>query len=196
MQGNIFCGIFPVVAFRQHFLIKLNKLANQKQPRVNDQIRVRELRVIGPEGENVGVLSLEEALKKAREMNLDLIEISPNANPPIAKITDYGKFLYDQKKKQKQAKQKAQTVEVKSVQVKIGTDSNDLGIKAKKASKWLSEGHRVKVELFLPGRTKYMDKDFLHERLGRILKLITTDYKVADPIKKCPKGLVTIIEKK
>jgi translation initiation factor IF-3 len=152
------------------------------------------VRVIGPEGENIGVLDIREAIKKAEESQLDLIEISPNARPPIAKIADYGKFLYDQKKKQKQAKQKAHTVEVKSIQVKIGTDENDLSVKAKKASKWLSEGHRVKAELFLPGRTKYMDKSFLEERLNRVLKLITTEYKIADPIKKNPKGLALIIE--
>ena len=169
-------------------------MTRNKQTRINNQIRSREVRVIGPEGENIGVLDIREAIKKAEESQLDLIEISPNARPPIAKIADYGKFLYDQKKKQKQAKQKAHTVEVKSIQVKIGTDENDLSVKAKKASKWLSEGHRVKAELFLPGRTKYMDKSFLEERLNRVLKLITTEYKIADPIKKNPKGLALIIE--
>lgn len=171
-------------------------MSKEKQVRFNEQIRAKELRVIGPEGENIGVLNVKDALKKAEEMQLDLVEISPKARPPIAKITDYGKFLYDQKKKLKQAKQKAQTVEVKSIQVKIGTDNNDLSVKAKKASKWLEEGNRVKVELFLPGRTKYMDKSFLEERLNRVLKLITTDFKIADPIKKNPKGLAMIIEKK
>lgn len=185
---------FSQVAIRQHFLINIQKLTRNKQTRINNQIRSREVRVIGPEGENIGVLDIREAIKKAEESQLDLIEISPNARPPIAKIADYGKFLYDQKKKQKQAKQKAHTVEVKSIQVKIGTDENDLSVKAKKTSKWLSEGHRVKAELFLPGRTKYMDKSFLEERLNRVLKLITTEYKIADPIKKNPKGLALIIE--
>lgn len=171
-------------------------MAKNKQIRINNQIRAKELRVIDSDGENIGVLPVREAIAKAEESGLDLIEISPNARPPIAKIADYGKFLYDQKKKQKQAKQKAQTVEVKSIQVKIGTDENDLSVKAKKASKWLSEGNRVKVELFLPGRTKYMKREFLEERLNRVLKLITTDYKVADPIKKNPKGLALIIENK
>jgi len=184
----------PILIIGQHFLINIQKLARQQQIRINNQIRAKELRVITDSGENIGVIPVREALKKAEEMQLDLVEISPNARPPIAKITDYGKFLYDQKKKQKQAKQKAHTVEVKYIQVKIGTDENDLSVKAKKASKWLSEGHRVKVELFLPGRTKYMDKSFLEERLNRVLKLITTDFKVADPIKKNPKGLALIIE--
>lgn len=163
--------------------------------RINNQIRAKSLRVIGPKGENFGELSIKDALQKANESEMDLIEISPNANPPVAKIADYGKFLYEQKKKQKIAKSKSKIVEVKSVQIKIGTDENDLAIKAKRASDWLGEGHRVKIELFLPGRTKYLDKNFLEERLKRILKLVSVEYKVAIPIRKDPKGLSTIIEK-
>lgn len=163
---------------------------------MNEAIRAKELRVLTLDGDNLGVISKEEALAKAREAGLDLIEISPNANPPVAKIMDYGKFQYDQKKKVKAQKAKAHNVEVKNVQIKIGTDGNDLNIKAKRATDWLEEGHRVKIELFLPGRAKYLDKDFLEERLTRVLKLIAVDYNVADDIKKVPKGLATIIEKK
>lgn len=163
--------------------------------RINNQIRSPELRVIGAEGENLGVISIQEALSKAKEAGLDLIEISPKANPPVAKIMDYGKFQYDENKKLKQAKAKAKFVEVKSLQVKIGTGEHDLALKAKKASEWLAEGHRIKIDLFLPGRTKYLQENFLHERLERLLKLLTVDYKVADPAKKSPKGITTIIEK-
>lgn len=154
------------------------------------------LRVIGAKGENLGEISKNEALKIAEEAELDLIEISPGANPPVAKIADYGKFQYDQNKKQKAQKAKAHNIEVKSIQVKVGTDENDLSIKAKRASKWLAEGHRVKAELFLPGRTKYLDKNFLEERLKRLLKLLTTDFKVTDDIKKSPRGISMMIEKK
>ncbi len=173
-----------------------NKRQNQNQTRINNSIRARELRVIGADGENVGLITLVEAIKLAEAAGLDLIEISPNANPPVAKIADYGKFLYEQKKKQKAAKVKAHNVEVKTIQVKVGTDENDLSIKAKKASEWLSEGHRIKVELFLPGRLKYMDKAFLEDRLKRLLKLLSIDYKIASPVQKSPKGLTMIIEKK
>jgi len=162
---------------------------------INEMIRAKELRVIGSKGENIGVISTSEALKIAKAEELDLIEISPKAVPPVAKIMDYGKFQYDQKKKVKVQKAKAHNVEVKNVQIKIGTDENDLNIKAKRASKWLTEGHRVKIELFLPGRSKYLDKDFLEERFDRILKLITVPHTIADSIKKNPKGLATIIEK-
>jgi translation initiation factor IF-3 len=165
------------------------------QFRINNQIRASELRVLGPEGENLGVMSFSEALKQALDRNLDLIEISPKANPPVAKITDYGKFLYDENKKQKLAKANAKTVEVKSLQVKIGTGEHDLILKAKKASDWLAEGHRIKIDLFLTGRTKYLDQKFLEERLERLLRLISTDFKISDPAKKSPKGLTAMIER-
>lgn len=163
--------------------------------RINHQIRASELRVIGPNAENYGVMTLGDALRKAEELQLDLIEISPKAVPPVAKITDYGKFQYDENKKQKQAKSNAKNIEVKSLQVKIGTGDHDLALKAKKASEWLSEGHRIKIDLFLTGRTKYLDVDFLKDRMERLLKLITIDFNVADPAKKSPKGLSIIIEK-
>lgn len=163
--------------------------------RTNHRITARELRVIGPQGENFGVLSLEEALKKAKEFELDLIEISPNANPPVAKISDFGKYQYEENKKQKQAKSKSHSVEVKTVQVKLGTGDHDLNLKAKKTSEWLSEGNRVKVDLFLPGRAKYLDEKFLKERIERMLKLLTVEYKVATPPAKSPKGMTIIVER-
>lgn len=163
--------------------------------RINHQIKAPELRVIGFRGENLGVLSLSEALNKAHDTGLDLIEISPNANPPVAKIMDYGKFQYGENKKQKAAKAKSRTVEIKTLQVKIGTGEHDLELKAKKASEWLREGHRIKIDLFLPGRSKYMDPKFLEERLKRILILITENHKIAEKPSKSPKGWTTIIEK-
>lgn len=151
--------------------------------------------MIGPEGENFGVLDSAEALSKAREFELDLIEISPGARPPVAKITDYGKFQYEQKKKKSAHKAKSSTTEVKNIQVKINTGKHDLELKARKADEWLKEGHRIKFDLFLPGRTKYMEEKFLRERLERMLELMSVDYKVAEEAKKSPKGRTMIIEK-
>lgn len=165
-----------------------------QQPRINQQIRARELRVIGPKGENLGILTLEEALKRTEEFGLDLIEISPNATPPITKIADFGRYLYEENKKGKLAK-KSHSTEVKTVQVKLGTGNHDLALKAKKTSEWLTEGNRVKVNLFLPGRAKYLDEKFLVERLERMLKFVTVEHKIADPAKKSPKGITIIIEK-
>lgn len=165
------------------------------ETRINHHIRAAEVRVIGPEGENIGVISLSDALAKAEEYGLDLIEISPNAVPPVAKIMEYGKFQYEQEKKRREIKAKSHTTETKSVQVKIGTGDNDMALKAKRAAEWLAEGHRVKVDLFLWGRYKYMEFAFLKERLERFLKLIPADFKLGEPIGKSPKGLSTVLER-
>lgn len=163
--------------------------------RINKAIRASELRVVGPDNENLGTLSLTEALKKADEMKLDLIEISPKAKPPVAKITDYGQYRYDTKRKASVAKAKAHVTETKSVQVKIGTGEHDQQMKARRAAQWLEEGHRVKVDLFLWGRYKYMEAEFLKERLDRFMKIIPAEYKLADPMKKSPKGWTATIER-
>lgn len=164
--------------------------------KINHQIKAPELRVITAEGENLGVLSLQAALAESHKRSLDLIEISPTATPPVAKIMDYGKYLYDEKKKEKAAKAKTLVSELKIVQVKIGTGEHDLELKAKRVSEWLAESNRVKIDLFLIGRSKYMDINFLKERLERLLKLVTVEYKVAQDVTKGPKGLSIVIEKK
>ena len=163
--------------------------------KINHQIRAKELRVITDTGEILGVLSLSEALAKAEALGLDLIEISPNAEPPVAKIMDYGKFQYQQSKKQKETKARAHVTETKTLQVKIGTSEHDLELKAKNASKWLKEGHRVKIDLFLVGRSKYADMTFKKERLNRILSLITEEYKTPGEPLKSLKGLTMTLER-
>lgn len=163
--------------------------------RVNHQIKADKLRVIGADGSNLGVISKEEALRAAEAAGLDLIEISPNANPPVGKIMDFGKYQYAEKKKAKQQKAKSHAVEVKQVQVTIGTSDHDLSRKMNEASDWLAGGHRIKVELTLKGREKYLDPKFLEARLNRALQFITTSYKIADPARKGPRSLSTIIER-
>jgi len=162
---------------------------------MNEGIRAKEVRVLGPEGENFGVLATRDALAKAQELGLDLIEISPNANPPVCRITDYGKYKYEQKKKDKDVKAKQSVSETKTTQVKIGTGERDMHIKASKAGVWLREGHRVKIDLFLWGRYKYMEFEFLKDRLERFLAIIPESYKIADEIKKSPKGLSVVLER-
>lgn len=162
---------------------------------INKEIRAAELRVLDEQGESLGVLALAEALQKARERGLDLILISPSATPPVAKTMDYGKFQYEEKKKQKEARAKTHTTETKIIQVKIGTGEHDLLLKAKRVSEWLAEGNRVKIDLFLFGRYKYMAFDFLKERLERFLTRIAGEYKTANEIKKSPKGLTVIVER-
>lgn len=165
------------------------------QIKINNQIRAKELRVIDNEGNNYGVLSLDEALALAEKMNLDLLEISPMAVPPVAKLMEYGKHMYEQKKKAQKAKAGIKISETKAIQVKVGTGDNDLALKAKQASKWLAEGHRIKVELFLRGRSKFMEEKFLKDRIERFLNLITEKFKVAEELKKVPKGLMMTIER-
>jgi translation initiation factor IF-3 len=168
---------------------------NDTRTRINQAIRARELRVIGAQGENLGVITREDALAAAEAANLDLIEISPNAKPPVAKIMDFGQFRYETKRKASEIKAKSHVTETKAVQVKIGTGEHDQLLKAKRAAEWLQEGHRVKVDLFLWGRYKYMDETFLKERLDRFLKVIPAEYKIADPVKKSPKGYTTTLER-
>ncbi len=163
--------------------------------RINNQIRAKELRIIDSNNQNLGVLSIKDALLLAEERGLDLIEISPNSNPPVGKIMNFGKYQYEQSKRLKKARAGAKTTETKSLQIKIGTGEHDLELKAKMASGWLKEGHRVKMELFLAGRAKYMEEKFHRERLERLLHLVTEEYKISEPYQRGPKGLFTIIER-
>lgn len=174
---------------------KYTSQAEKERIRMNEGIRASEVRVIGPEGQNLGIMPTRDAIQKAIEAGLDLIEISPNAVPPVAKIADYGKFKYEQKKKEKEMKAKAHVTETKTTQVKIGTSERDMHIKASKSASWLREGHRVKVDLFLWGRYKYMEFNFLKERLERFLALIPEHFKIAEDIQKSPKGLSVVIER-
>lgn len=167
----------------------------KEKVRINNQIRAAKLRIIDDEKGNLGVMSFEDALRLAKERGMDLIEISPDVDPPIAKITDYGKFQYIAQKKEREARAKAHVTETKTIQIKIGTGEHDLELKAKKISDWLKEGHRIKLDLFLAGRAKYLDPKFLEERLGRVLILVSEDYKIAEAPKRGPKGLTTVLEK-
>ncbi|MEK7501757.1 MAG: translation initiation factor IF-3 [Patescibacteria group bacterium] len=187
----------PYKNLRDFFHYAINYLViHVIKVRINHQIKAAELRIIAENGENLGVLPLSQALIEAKNRELDLIEVSPNAIPPIGKIMDYGKYQYDEKKKNKVAKTRSQTSEMKTVQVKIGTGDHDLELKAKRVSEWLSEGNRVKIDLYLIGRAKYMDIKFLRERLDRILKLITVEYKISQEPIRGPKGLALVVERK
>ena len=108
---------------------------------------------------------------------------------------DFGQYRYDTKRKASEVKAKSHVTETKSVQVKIGTGEHDQNLKARRIAEWLTEGHRVKVDLFLWGRYKYMEPAFLKERLERFLKIVPIEYKIADPIKKSPKGFTTTLER-
>lgn len=171
---------------------------NSNRVSINNQIRAFEMRVIDQNGKNLGTLKKEEALELAKNAGLDLIEISSNSDLSICKIADYGKHAYDvgKKKRENKSKQVGKISETKNIQLSVEIGENDLMIKAKKAAEWLKEGHRVKIELQLKGRTKYLDPVFLRSRLDRILAIIPFEYKIAEAIKKVGnKSFIVVLEK-
>ena len=119
---------------------------------INEQIRDREIRLIGEDGEQLGIMSARDAMKLAREANLDLVKIAPTAKPPVCKIIDYGKYKYEQTRKEKEAKKKQKTVEVKEVRLSPNIDTNDLNTKVNNAKKFIGKGNKVKVTLRFRGR--------------------------------------------
>ena len=119
---------------------------------INEQIRDREIRLIGEDGEQLGIMSAREAMKIAQEAELDLVKIAPAAKPPVCKIIDYGKYKYEQARKEKEAKKKHKTVEVKEVRLSPNIDTNDLNTKINNAKKFISKGNKVKVTLRFRGR--------------------------------------------
>lgn len=119
---------------------------------INEQIRDREIRLIGEDGEQLGIMSARDAMKLAREADLDLVKIAPNAKPPVCKIVDYGKYRYELARREKEAKKKQRTMEVKEIRLSPNIDVNDLNTKANQARKFLSKGDRVKVSLRFRGR--------------------------------------------
>ena len=119
---------------------------------INEQIRDREIRLIGEDGEQLGIMSAREAMKIAQEAELDLVKIAPAAKPPVCKIIDYGKYKYEQARKEKETKKKQKTVEVKEVRLSPNIDTNDLNTKINNAKKFISKGNKVKVTLRFRGR--------------------------------------------
>jgi len=119
---------------------------------INEQIRDREVRVVSADGEQLGVMSSRDAMKLAREAELDLVKIAPKAQPPVCKIIDYGKYKYEQSRREKEAKKKQKTVEVKEVRMSPNIDANDLNTKVNNAKKFILKGNKVKVTLRFRGR--------------------------------------------
>lgn len=125
-----------------------------KEHLINEEIRDQELRVIGSDGEQLGIMSLEQALELANESKLDLVKIAPNAKPPVCKILDYGKYRYEIQKKEKEARKKQKITSVKEVRLSTFIEAHDLNVKVKTASKFLKDGDRLKVSLRFKGREK------------------------------------------
>ncbi|MBV9215637.1 MAG: translation initiation factor IF-3 [Acidobacteria bacterium] len=144
--------------------------------RTNERIRVPAVRVVLDDGGTLGVMDTRDAIQEARQRGLDLVEIAPNAQPPVAKIIDYGKFLYEQKKKAHDAKKKQVTVQVKEIKFRPGTDDHDYEYRRENARRWLGEGDKVRAAIAFRGR------EMSHRELGaKILKRLTEELsEVAD----------------
>ena len=145
---------------------------NRRAPavRINERIRVPEVRVIGEEGEQLGVMDTREAIRSAREKGLDLVEVAPQAEPPVCRIIDYGKFQYEAKKKANEAKKKQVVITVKEVKFRPGTDVHDYEYRMKHAREWLTDGDKVKATIWFRGR------EMTHRELGqRILEKLEKD---------------------
>jgi translation initiation factor IF-3 len=120
--------------------------------RVNDAIRVPQVRLIGPDGDNVGVVAIEEARRVAREAELDLVEVAPNANPPVCRVMDFGKFIYERAKKEREARRAQTKIEVKEIRLRPKTNEHHRDLKVRDARRWLESGMKVKVRVRFRGR--------------------------------------------
>jgi len=151
-------------------------------PRVNDKIRATEIRLIGADGDNVGVVTPTRAMQMADEAGLDLVEISPNANPPVCKIMDFGKYKYETQKRESEARKKQKIIEVKEVKFRPNTDTHDYDVKMRNVFKFLENGDKVKVTLRFRGR------EMAHLNLGReLLERVAEDVKDVARIENMPK---------
>ena len=149
---------------------------------MNDRIRATEIRLIGAEGENLGVVSPAKAMSLADEAGLDLVEISPHAVPPVCKIMDFGKFKYEQQKKEAEARKKQKIIEIKEVKFRPGTDTNDYDVKMRNVYKFLENGDKVKITLRFRGR------EMAHQNLGReLLERVAGDVDGLGKVENMPK---------
>uniref|UniRef100_UPI0009FDC6E2 translation initiation factor IF-3 n=1 Tax=Paracoccus aminophilus TaxID=34003 RepID=UPI0009FDC6E2 len=151
-------------------------------PRVNERIRVPEIRLIGADGENVGVVTPAKGIELAEAAGLDLVEISPNAVPPVCKIMDLGKFKYEQQKREAEARKKQKIIEVKEIKFRPGTDTHDYEVKMRSVLKFLEEGDKVKITLRFRGR------EMAHQQLGlELLHRVSADVGENGKVESMPK---------
>lgn len=151
-------------------------------PRVNREIDVRSIRLVGADGEMIGVVTLREGLTMAEEAGLDLVEVSPNADPPVCKILDFGKFKYEDQKKKNAARKKQKVIEVKEIKLRPNIDDHDYDVKMRSMKKFLEEGDKVKVTLRFRGR------ELAHQDLGmKVLEKVRDDLEELGKVEQIPK---------
>ena len=162
--GFAFC-VSEGLCFEEERCFFISKQAHQ----INEEIRDKDIRLFSADGEQLGIMSAQEALEKAEEAGLDLVKISPNAVPPVCKLMDYGKFKFEQTKREKEARKNQHVVEIKEVRMSPSIDSNDFNVKLRNAQKFLADGNRVKVSIRFRGR------EMAHTEIGRDLLLKFAD---------------------
>ena len=151
-------------------------------PRVNEEIRVPQVRLIDQDGEMMGVMGARDAMLRAYAVGLDLVEISPNADPPVCKILDYGKFKYEQQKKRNEAKKKQKVIEIKEIKVRPNIDENDYQVKMRAMKSFIEEGDKVKVTLRFRGR------EMAHQDIGvRVLERIRAEMDTTSKVEQMPR---------
>lgn len=138
----------------------MNQTPSRDGPRVNEQITASEVRVVGADGEVIGVISVEEGIEKAYDAGLDLVEVSPNAEPPVCKILDYGKFKYEAQKKANEARKKQKVIEVKEIKMRPNIDDHDYDVKMRNVKRFIGDGDKVKMTIRFRGR------EMAHQELG------------------------------
>lgn len=160
----------------------------RKNIRINEGIRSYTVRLIGPQGEQMGVVNMRDALKKAEDFDLDLVEVAPQANPPVCRIMDFSKYKYEQEKREREAKKHHKIGHIKEVRLRPSIDKHDYEIKITKARKFLEKGNKVRIRLFFRGR------EFAHQETGRaLIGKITKDLSGISRIDKPPKAMGKII---
>jgi translation initiation factor IF-3 len=160
----------------------MTKGTQQQEPRMNERIRVPEVRLIGDDGEQIGVIQTDLARERARESGLDLVEVAPNARPPVCRLMDYGKFKYEQRKKQQKAREKQHRIRIKGIRLRPKTDDHDFQVKVRQARSFLEEGNKVQVTLLFRGR------EMSHMDLGRdVLMRFAAELADLSSVERAPK---------
>lgn len=160
--------------------------------RINRQIRAAKVRVIGNDGSQLGLMTVPEALRRAEDANLDLVEIAPNAEPPVCKLIDYGKYLYHQSKKEKESKKSQHQVKVKEVKLKPNIDDNDLNTKIKRAKDFIQKGNKVKVTCSFRGR-EMLHKDLGYDLVNRFCEELKEMAIIESQIKLIGRNISTVL---
>ena len=158
----------------------VNNNNNKNGQRINEMIRVREVRLIDDEGNQLGIVATQEALKMAKDRDLDLVEVSPNANPPVCKILDYGKYKFEQEKKLRDSKKNQKVLKLKEIRMQPKIGSGDLDTKAKHIQEFLDEGDKVKVTIRFRGR-ELAHTELGYDVLNEVLKRLTSAYNIDKP---------------